>query len=81
MTYYTKLKHFVTYILFESDTPLINKDNLLVPEPYYTSYIFSAFMGVMQQWMDSNCKEYPAEIAQILSTLNLKGVFIASGSN
>ena len=78
--YKRKLKFIVKDVLFYNDNALINKDDLLVPESYYTAYVISAFMGVVAQWIERECKESPEEIAQILSFLNLEGVFIASGA-
>lgn len=77
--YQMKLKNYVKNILFYNENALINKKDLLVPESYYTAYVFSAFMGVLRQWLNGDCHESPEEIAQIISTLNLKGIFTASG--
>lgn len=80
--YYTmKLKRFVKKTLFNNDYALINKEDLLVPESYYTAYVFSAFMGVLKQWLEGNCNESPEEIASIISTLNFRGVLVAASSN
>src|SRR5690625_7379485 len=63
--YKRKLKIYVTEILFYNEKALINKEDLLVPESYFTAYVISAFMGVVTQWLDSGCKESPEEIARI----------------
>ena len=78
--YKRKLKIFVNEILFYNEKALINKDDLLVPESYFTSYVISAFMGVVTQWLDRDCKESPEEIARILSFLNHKGIVVAAGA-
>src|SRR5699024_532251 len=78
--YKRKLKLFVNVVLFYNEKALINKDDLLVPESYFTSYVISAFMGVVRQWLDRDCKESPEEIARILSFLNLKGILVAAGA-
>ena len=44
--------------------PLINKENLLVPSEYLTSYMASAHIGVIQQWLNNGQKETPEEIAR-----------------
>ena len=43
---------------------LINKENLLVPSEYLTSYMASAHIGVIQQWLNNGQKETPEEIAR-----------------
>ena len=48
---------------------LINKENLLVPSEYLTSYMASAHIGVIQQWLNNGQKETPEEIARFLSTI------------
>ncbi len=78
--YKIKLKYIVKDILFHNENALIKKDDLLVPESYFTSYVISSFMGIVTQWIDRGCKESPEEIAEILSFLNYKGIFIASGA-
>jgi len=78
--YKRKLKIYVTEILFYNEKALINKEDLLVPESYFTAYVISAFMGVVTQWLDSGCKESPEEIARILSFLNHKGVLVSAGA-
>ena len=51
--------------LFEdTNGPLINKENLLVPSEYLTSYMASAHIGVIQQWLNNGQKETPEEIAR-----------------
>lgn len=56
---------------------LIQEKNLLVPGHYLASYISSAHIGVIQQWLDNDRKESPQEIAQILSNITMNGPFFA----
>lgn len=50
LSFQTKLKEFMWKTIFENNTnALINKENLLVPGQYLTSYIASAHIGVIQQ--------------------------------
>ena len=66
--------------LFEdTNGALINKENLLVPSQYLTSYMTSAHIGVIQQWLDSGQKETPEEIPRILSTIAVHRPFYAAG--
>ena len=75
LSFQTKLK-----TLFEdTNGALINKENLLVPSQYLASYMASAHIGVIQQWLNSGQKETPEEIARILSTIAVHGPFYAAG--
>ena len=80
LSFQTKLKDFMWKTLFEdTNGALINKENLLVPSQYLASYMASAHIGVIQQWLNSGQKETPEEIARILSTIAVHGPFYAAG--
>lgn len=80
ITFQNKLKDFMWKILFEKGpNSLANEENLLVPGQYLVSYISSACMGVIQQWLNSGMKESPQEMARILSTLEINGPLHAIG--
>lgn len=80
LSFQTKLKEFMWKSLFEDKiTSHIKKDQLLVPAPYLASYIASAHIGVIQQWLNSGRKESPLEMAQILSTITVNGPLFAAG--
>ncbi|MBS4201338.1 TetR/AcrR family transcriptional regulator [Bacillus sp. FJAT-49732] len=80
LSFQTKLKDFMWKTLFENNpNSLIKQENLLVPGQYLTSYIASAHIGVIQQWLNSGRKESPQEMAQILSTITINGPFFAAG--
>ncbi|EOR21870.1 coenzyme F390 synthetase, partial [Niallia nealsonii AAU1] len=49
------------------------------PVDYLVSYITSAHLGVIQQWLNGGRKETPEEMAQILSTITMNGPFFAAG--
>ncbi|MEH6996395.1 TetR-like C-terminal domain-containing protein, partial [Neobacillus drentensis] len=51
------------------------EENLLVPGQYLASYLASAHIGVIQQWLESGRKESPHEMARILSTIAVNGPF------
>ena len=44
-----------------------------VPGDYLISYVLSAYLGVLQQWLQSGCIESPEEMAGILSKLSVEG--------
>ena len=66
--------------LFDNNqNSLVKEENLLVPGHYLISYIASAHIGIIQQWLNSGRKESPQEMAQILSTITINGPFFAAG--
>ncbi|MCM3127082.1 TetR/AcrR family transcriptional regulator [Paenibacillus provencensis] len=80
LTFQTTLKEFMWNKIFGNPSnPLIKKENLLVPAPYLASYIASAHIGVIQQWLNSEGEESPDQMARILSTITINGPFYAAG--
>lgn len=80
LSFQTRLKDFMWKTIFGNESnALIKKDSLLVPAQYLVSYIASAHIGVIQQWLNSGRKETPHEMALILSTITLNGPFFAAG--
>ncbi|WP_039042949.1 TetR/AcrR family transcriptional regulator [Sporosarcina sp. ZBG7A] len=83
LSFQTKLKKFVWNSLFESNenpqNPLIKQENFLVPAEYLISYVASAHIGVLQQWINSDRDESPQEMARIISTMTMNGPFFAAG--
>ncbi|MCM3699628.1 TetR/AcrR family transcriptional regulator [Paenibacillus macerans] len=80
LSFQTKLKDFIWKTLFENNSGmLLNEKDLLVPAHYLSSYISSAFIGVVQQWLNNDCKESPEVMARILSTITMNGPYFAAG--
>ncbi|USK60783.1 TetR/AcrR family transcriptional regulator [Peribacillus asahii] len=80
LSFQTKLKDFMWKTLFGNNPEaLVKEENLLVPGQYLASYISSAHIGVIQQWLNSGRKESPQEMARILSTITANGPFFAAG--
>lgn len=80
LSFQTKLKKFIWKTLFEGNkNPLIKQENFLVPAEYLISYVASAHIGVIQQWLNSDCEESPQEMARILFTITMNGPFFAAG--
>ncbi|MGE7587790.1 TetR/AcrR family transcriptional regulator [Peribacillus sp. NPDC101480] len=80
LSFQTRLKDFMWKIfLGNNPNALIKEENLLVPGQYFASYVASAHIGVIQQWLDSGRKESPKEMARILSTITVNGPFFAAG--
>jgi AcrR family transcriptional regulator len=80
LSFQTRLKDFMWQTIFgDGVNAFIKEENLLVPGQYLVSYIASAHIGVIQQWLNSGMKESPQEIARILSTITVNGPFFAAG--
>lgn len=80
VSFQSQLKTMIWKNLFEKNlSKLIKKENLLVPSEYFVSYVASAHLGIIQQWLMNDRKETPLELARILSILTFKGPFYAAG--
>lgn len=80
LSFQTRLRDFVWKTMFGNEPEsLIIEENLLVPGQYLASYVASAHIGIIQQWLNSDRKESPQEMARILSTITLNGPFFAAG--
>lgn len=80
LSFQTALRDFLWKTLFEDkEQNFFKKENLLVPEEYLASYIAFAHIGVIQQWLENGGTETPREMAQILSSINIHGPFVAAG--
>ncbi|MBM7651178.1 TetR/AcrR family transcriptional regulator [Neobacillus cucumis] len=80
LSFQTRLKDFMWKTLYGNDVnAIIKEENLLVPGEYLVSYIASAHIGVIQQWLNNGMKESPQEMARILSTITVNGPFFAAG--
>ncbi|MFJ8247960.1 TetR/AcrR family transcriptional regulator [Peribacillus asahii] len=80
LSFQTRLKDFMWKTLFGNNSEaLVKEENFLVPGHYLASYIASAHIGVIQQWLNSGRKESPQEMARILSTITANGPLFAAG--
>ncbi|PLT32802.1 TetR/AcrR family transcriptional regulator [Bacillus sp. V5-8f] len=80
LSFQTRLKDFMWKTIIGNDVNgMIKQENLLVPGQYLISYIASAHIGVIQQWLNSGMKESSQEMARILSTITVNGPFFAAG--
>jgi AcrR family transcriptional regulator len=80
LSFQTRLKEFMWKTLYGNDVnAIIKEENLLVPGQYLVSYISSAHIGVIQQWLNCDMKESPQEMALILSTITINGPLFAAG--
>lgn len=72
-----KLKELIQTGLFKNK--VINKENMLVPESYFTAYVLSAHLGVIQKWLESDMEKSPEDMALILANMFLLGPFKSAG--
>ncbi|KUO73094.1 MAG: TetR family transcriptional regulator [Clostridia bacterium BRH_c25] len=76
----TKVKELIETDLFERKlVKTFKKENMLVPQEYFISYVLSAHLGVIQQWLGSGMEKSPEDMALILSKMFLLGPFKAAG--
>jgi len=80
MTFQTRFKDFFREtMLGKSPDVLINEEECLVPAKYFATYVGSAHLGVIQQWLESGRQESPEEMARILTTILVHGPLYAAG--
>jgi len=78
--FHVKLKHLIQTNLFEKNlVKTFNQEHMLIPETYFISYVLSAHLGIIQQWVKSGTKESPEEMASILSKMFILGPFKVAG--
>jgi AcrR family transcriptional regulator len=78
--FHCKLKKLIETNLFENKLiKTFKKENMLIPEEYYVSYILSAHLGVIQQWLESGMEKSPNDMVLILSKLFMLGPFKVAG--
>jgi AcrR family transcriptional regulator len=78
--FHRKLKKFIEINLFEKKLiKVFKKENMLIPEVYFISYILSAHLGVLQQWLESDMESSPEDMALILSKMFLLGPLRVTG--
>lgn len=80
MTFQTRFKDFFREtMLGKSPDVLINEEKCLVPAKYFATYVGSAHIGVVQQWLEGGRQESPEEMARILATILVHGPLYAAG--
>lgn len=79
--FHIKIKKLIESNFFEKNPPnSFNKDKMLVPMEYFVSYVLSAHLGVIQQWLNSGMDRSPEEMTLILSRMFLLGPFKTAGT-
>lgn len=68
-----RIKQFMRANFIEKIMKDLNKEQLLVPMEYLMSYVTAAHLGVIQQWLASDTKQTPREMALILMKISFFG--------
>lgn len=80
LSFQTRLREFIWNSLYGNNpSSLVKEENFLVPGQYLASYMGTALIGVVQQWLHSGRKESPQEMARILTTITVNGPLYAAG--
>jgi AcrR family transcriptional regulator len=75
-----KIKELIHNNVFEKNLiKAFNKENMLVPEKYFISYLLSAHIGVVQEWLESDMEKSPEDMAIILAKMSFLGPFKVTG--
>lgn len=74
-----KLKEYIKANIGKVFLKEVNEGYMKVPMEYLLSYIVSAHLGVIQQWLHNELKESPQEIARYILTTTILGPYQASG--
>ncbi|WMT43066.1 TetR/AcrR family transcriptional regulator [Paenibacillus sp. D2_2] len=80
LSFQLKLKRFMWEVLFHKNfNDLLDNKKTLIPKNYIISYVASAHIGIIQEWIENGKKESPEEMAHILSTITVNGAYHAAG--
>lgn len=78
--FHIKLKNLLeTNIFGKNLANALKNQTLMVPEEYFVSYILSAHLGVIQQWLYDGMKKSPEEMSMILAKMFFLGPFKVTG--
>lgn len=77
-----KMKKLIETNLFEKKlVKSLKEEDMLVSAEYFFSYVLSAHLGVIQQWLESGMEKSPEDMALILSRMFFLGPFKVAGLN
>lgn len=77
-SFQVKLKEVLRKTLLKKSHQL-KKEAMMAPPDYLIAYVSSAYLGLIQQWLESGMKESPRNISLILLRINLSGPGKAAG--
>jgi len=74
-----KLKEVMRENMLEKLVKQLEAEKMLVPVEYFTSFFISAYLGVIQKWLESGMRQSPEEMALILSKMVFLGIHDLTG--
>lgn len=77
-SFQAKLKEVLRKTLLKKSHQL-KKEDMMAPPDYLIAYVSSAYLGLIQHWLESGMKESPRDISLILLRINLSGPGKAAG--
>lgn len=72
-SFQSDLKNVIKNKVLENVLTHAKKKDMLVPEEYFTAYVASAHLGVIQHWLENGMEMTPHELALILSKMTFFG--------
>jgi len=75
-----KLKFFIEFNLFKQTlSKELNKEYALIPAEYFFAYLLSAYLGVVEKWLEGGMEQSSEEMAMIITSMFFLGPFRAAG--
>jgi AcrR family transcriptional regulator len=75
-----KLKSFIEANLFKQTlSKELSKETALIPSEYLLAYLLSAYLGVVEKWLEGGMEQSSEEMAMIITRMFFLGPFRASG--
>lgn len=74
-----KLKEVMRENMLEKLVKQLKTEKMLVPVDYFTSFFISAYLGVIQKWLENGMKQSPREMSVILSKMVFLGILDVVG--
>ena len=75
-----KLKSFIEINLFKQTlSKEFNKEYTLIPVEYFLAYLLSAYLGVVEKWLEGGMEQSSEEMAMIITSMFFLGPFRAAG--
>lgn len=78
-SFQVKMKEVLRKKMLANMEEKLNKEQMMVPPDCLSAYVTSAFLGVIQYWLESGMKESPRDMALALLKITYLGPFAVSG--
>ena len=74
-----KLKKVLKLNMLQHIEKKINKEELMIPVEFLPAYVISAYIGVIQHWLENGMEHTPREMSLILAKLTILGPGYVTG--